>query len=78
MYGADADDTARASIFPHLSRAIRSARIRPIGPALNLVRENMSLVVNALRSATGILQRSLLRDEQGTPTDNEARTDGPL
>lgn len=61
VYGPDNEHEARGALFPHLVVAIRQARKRPISPALSYVRENLSLVLHALRSASAILNRSLLR-----------------
>ncbi|XP_028967467.1 N-acetylated-alpha-linked acidic dipeptidase-like protein, partial [Galendromus occidentalis] len=60
LYGPDNEDSNKGTLFPHLVMAVRQARKRPISPALSYVRENLSLVLNALRSATGILDKSLL------------------
>ncbi|XP_022663760.1 N-acetylated-alpha-linked acidic dipeptidase-like protein isoform X2 [Varroa destructor] len=61
VYGPDNEDDSRGALFPHLVVAIRQARKRPTSPALSYVRENLSLVLHALRSASGVLDRSLLR-----------------
>lgn len=66
VYGPDNEDDSRGALFPHLVVAIRQARKRPTSPALSYVRENLSLVLHALRSASGVLDRSLLRVPEGT------------
>ena len=60
LYGPDSEDSTKGTLFPHLVMAVKQARKRPISPALSYVRENLSLVLNAIRSATGILDKSLL------------------
>lgn len=66
VYGPDNEDESRGALFPHLVVAIRQARKRPISPALSYVRENLSLVVYALQSASQVLSRSLLRGAVAT------------
>ncbi|KAL3244917.1 hypothetical protein MRX96_018499 [Rhipicephalus microplus] len=60
IYGPDVDSGYRSVLFPHLTAAISNARQDNHSPSWNRVRECLSYVVNALRSATNVLSSAVV------------------
>ncbi|CAN8016872.1 unnamed protein product [Ixodes persulcatus] len=60
IYGPSSDGSYQGVLFPHLTAAIEDAKRDNHSPGWNQVRESLSYVVHALRSAANVLNSTVL------------------
>lgn len=64
IYGPDSSNNYRGVLFPHLLSAIEEAKRQNHSPSWNNVRENLSFVIHALRSAANVLDGAVLKGHE--------------